>query len=105
MEEFLDGLLPKEAQKVTWVMQIVEELVRVPEQYFKKLVNTSDIWEIRVQHSSNIFRILGFFLDSRDFIATNGFRKKTQKTPESEIRLAEKRKLEYLKRRVKVVYE
>ncbi len=97
VEEFLDSLLPKEAQKITWVLQLIEELTKVPEQYFKKLKNTNDIWEIRVQQGYNIFRVLGFFLDSNHFVATNGFKKKTQKTPKIEINLAEKRKLEYLK--------
>jgi phage-related protein len=32
-------------------------------------------------------------------VLTNGFQKKTQKTPKSEIRLAEERKKEYLNRR------
>ncbi len=34
------------------------------------------------------------------YIVTNGFQKKTQKTPKSEILLAEKRKGDYLKRRL-----
>lgn len=82
VEKFLDSLTSTQAQKVTWVMQLIEELEkRVPKQYFKKLVNTDDIWEIRVQAGSNIFRILGFFADTHIFIATNGFQKKTDKTP------------------------
>jgi len=98
VENFLDTLTSKQAQKVTWVMQLIEELdKRVPKQYFKKLVNTDDIWEVRVQAGSNIFRILGFFEDKQCFIATNGFQKKTDKTPSNEIILAEKRKHEYLK--------
>jgi len=98
VEEFLDSLTSKQAQKVTWVMQLIEELdKRVPKQYFKKLVDTDDIWEIRVQMGSNIFRILGFFVDKHIFIATNGFQKKTDKTPDNEIVLAEKRKHEHIK--------
>jgi phage-related protein len=98
VEEFLDSLTSKQAQKVIWVMQLIEELdKRVPKQYFKKLVNTDDIWEIRVQVGSNIFRILGFFVDKHIFIATNGFQKKTDKTPASEIALAEKRKYEHMR--------
>jgi phage-related protein len=62
--------------------------------YLKKLTNTDGIWEIRVQLGSDIFRILGFF-ENHNFIATNGFCKKSQKTPSSEIGLAEKRKCEY----------
>lgn len=98
VEEFLDSLTSKQAQKMAWVMQLFEEIERISEQYFKKLSNTEGIWEIRVQQGSNIFRILGFFTDKKHFIATNGFQKKTQKTPINEIRLAEKRKIEYLKR-------
>ncbi|MBN4082334.1 hypothetical protein JYT13_00845 [Mariprofundus ferrooxydans] len=33
----------------------------VPSKYFKNLVNTDDIWEVRVQVGNNIFRLLGFF--------------------------------------------
>jgi phage-related protein len=97
IENFLDSLSAKQAQKVTWVLQLIEEMDRVPELYFKKLVNTEDIWEVRVKNGSNIFRILGFF-EASNFIATNGFCKKSQKTPLKEIGLAEKRKFEYIQR-------
>lgn len=79
-------------------MRLVEELEKVPELYLKKLTNTEGIWEIRIQVGSNIFRVLGFF-ENNNFIATNGFCKKSQKTPYNEIILAEKRKREYTNRR------
>jgi len=97
VEEFLDALSSKQAKKVAWVMQLLEDLEEVPTTYFKKLVNTNGIWEICIQIASNAIRILGF-LDGDYFIATNGFVKKTQKTPSAEIELAEKRKKEYLMR-------
>ena len=59
--DFLDSLSGKQVQKITWVLKIIEEYKVVPKQYFKKLVNTDDIWEVRVILSSNIFRILVFF--------------------------------------------
>ncbi len=96
--DFLDSLSGKQAQKITWVLQYFEDTHIVPRQYFKKLVNTEDIWEIRIIYANEIFRILGFFGDSGRFIATNGFKKKTQKTPDGEIRLAEKRKKLFLER-------
>ena len=46
VDNFLNSLSPKQAQKVTWVMQVVEELDKVPTTYLKKLTNTDDIWEI-----------------------------------------------------------
>lgn len=99
VKEFLDSLSGKQAQKVAWVLQLIEELPTIPGQYFKKLVGTDDIWEVRIQFGSDIFRLLGFFNDGHLIILTNGFAKKTQKTPLSEIQLAERRKKDYLSRR------
>jgi phage-related protein len=99
IEEFLDSLTGKQAQKVVWVLQLVEDLERVPRQYLKKMVGTDDIWEVRVQVGNNIFRLLGFFDSDQLMILTNGFAKKTQKTPRREIALAQQRKNDYLKRR------
>ena len=79
-------------------MQVVEELEQVPATYLKKLVNTKDIWEVRVQLANNIFRFLGFFDQGNFIVLTNGFQKKTQKTPKSEILLSEQRKQDYLER-------
>lgn len=100
VEEFLDGLSAEQAKKMVWVLQLIEKLPTLPSQYFKKLTNTDDIWEVRAISSGNIFRILGFFNGSTNFIATNGFQKKTQKTPQKEIKRAEKSKLDYEKRNI-----
>jgi phage-related protein len=99
VEEFLDSLTGKQAQKVTWVLQLIEEAENVPRQYLKKLVNTEDIWEVRVQFGGNIFRLLGFFDGKALLILTSGFTKKSQKTPKQEIASAESRKRDYLSRR------
>ena len=87
IEEFLDSLTGKQAQKVVWVLQLVEDLESVPRQYLKKMVGTDDIWEVRVQVGNNIFRLLGFFDGNQLMILTNGFAKKAQKTPRREIAL------------------
>lgn len=99
IEEFLDSLPAKPAQKVAWVLQLIEELDVIPSQYFKKLVNTDDIWEIRIQLGSNIFRILGFLDGEYLVILNHAFQKKTQKTPRNEIKIAENRKRDYLSRK------
>ena len=99
VEDFLDSLSSKQAQKAIWVMQLIEELEQVPTTYLKKLTNTDEIWEIRIQQSNNIFRLLGFFNKGQFIVLTNGFQKKTQKTPKSEISLAENRKTDYLQRK------
>jgi len=99
VEEFLDTLSDKQAKKVTWVLRIVRDIEPTPYQYFKKLVNTEDIWEIRASMGNDTFRLLGFFDEGHSFILTNGFQKKTQATPKEEIDIAEKRKRDYFKRR------
>ncbi len=101
VETFLDTLTGKQAQKVLWVLQLIEELETVPRQYFKKLVDREGIWEIRIQFGNDIFRLLGFFDGGALLILTNAFAKKTQKTPSQEIALAIRRRNEYFARRKK----
>lgn len=79
--DYLDSLDGKHVQKIAWVLELIEDLPKVPKQYFKKLTNTKDIWEIRIVFSSHIFRLLGFFESSQNFIVTNGFTKKITKNP------------------------
>ena len=99
VEEFLDTLTGKQADKVTWTLSLVEELQIVPKQYFKKLTGTDDIWEVRIELGNDIFRLLGFFDRGNLVILTNGFVKKTQRTPPNEILVAEDRKKDYLSRK------
>ncbi|MCI0615655.1 type II toxin-antitoxin system RelE/ParE family toxin [bacterium] len=101
VEEFLDSLSSKKAQKVLWVLQLIEELESVPRQCFKKLVDSEGIWEVRIQFGNDTFRFLGFFDGGTLLVLTNGFAKKTQKTPPKEIALAIRRKNDYLARRKK----
>ena len=54
------------------------------------------IYEVRVQQGNNIARVLYFFVVNRKIILTNGFIKKSQKTPKSEINKAKKFRSEYL---------
>jgi len=98
IEEFLDSLGAKQAQKVTWVLKLIEELDVVPKQYFKKLSGTDGIWEVRVIQSGEIFRLLGFFEGSNFIVLVHAFKKRSQKVKRSDINLAERRKKDYLAR-------
>ena len=99
IEDFLDQLPAKTAQKVTWVLKLVEDLEHVPSKYFKKMVNTPDLWEVRAASGSNIFRLIGFFDGPDLLILAHAFQKKTQKTPKRAIKTAEERKKDYLRRK------
>jgi len=99
VEKFLDSLNSRQAKKVAWVLQLVEDIALVPIQYFKKLDGTDNIWEVRVDSGNDTFRLLGFFDKGNLVILTNGFAKKSQKTPQTEIALAENRKKDWLERK------
>ena len=99
VEDHLDSLSDTQVTKITWVLELVRETQNISIKYFKKLINTDDIWEVRVSVGKNVFRLLGFMQDQELIILTNSFQKKTQKTPRKEIKLAEKRKKDYLSRR------
>ncbi|MEO5366814.1 MAG: type II toxin-antitoxin system RelE/ParE family toxin [Magnetococcus sp. WYHC-3] len=95
----MDDLPDKTVQKIAWVLRVVRDLDIAPANYFKKLSNTNDIWEVRVDVGRNTFRFLGFHEDRELIVLTNSFQKKSQQTPSAEIRLAEERKADYLRRR------
>lgn len=59
------------------------------------------IFEIRAKSGSDISRVLYFFVIGRRIVLTNGFVKKTQKTPKNEMELAKKYRNEFLNREEK----
>ena len=96
VEEFLDSLPAKTARKVVWVLNLAEDLDRIPSRYFCKLADTDGIWEFRVKLGSNIFRIFAFGTVPDHF--DSWFYQKTQKTPREEIQMAESFKKDYFHR-------
>ena len=54
-----------------------------------------EIFEIRAEHSGNIFRVFFIFDEGNVVMLFNGFQKKTQKTPEKEIEKAIQLKKKY----------
>ena len=101
VQEFLDSLPGKVAQKVTWVLALVEDLPRVPASYFKKLPGTEEIWECRIGFGSNTYRVFCFFMENSMVVLTHGLMKKSRKTPRSEIERAEAMRRDFLQRRNK----
>ena len=56
-------------------------------------------FELRGQQGGNISRVLYFFFAGQKVILTNGFVKKTQKTPSGEIEKARQYRADYLRQR------
>ena len=101
VESFLDSLDDKTKAKVFAAFNIIENQLMVPTKWFKKMSGTDDLWEVRVEWQSNIYRALGFLDKGRLVVLTNAFVKKGQKTPQNEINIATKYKRNYLERRKK----
>jgi len=101
VQDFLDALPGKVAQKVAWVLRLLEDLEMIPAIYFKKLIGTEEIWECRIQHGSTIYRVFCFFDSHAVVILTHGFEKKSMKTPKQEIDRAEVYRRDYLNRKGK----
>ena len=65
-------------------------------QYSKYLED--GIFELRGKVGNNISRVMYFFYVGNRIILTNGFIKKTQKTPRKELELAKQYKKDFLER-------
>ena len=97
VEEFIDTLEPKMQAKVLRTMELLKRNgLELREPYTKSLGR--GIFELRAKHGTDISRVLYFFMDGQRIIFTNGFIKKTDKTPKQEIELARKYRKEYKKR-------
>lgn len=98
-EEFLIKQPRKVQNKIYKVLEAIETLERVPVNYLKQIVGTNGLYEARIQLASNIWRVFCFFDKGKLVILLNGFQKKTQKTPKSEINKALKLMTEYYENR------
>lgn len=98
VEEFLSSLDKKMRTKLLKEIDLLQEVGNeLREPYSKHL--DDGIFELRAKQGNDISRVLYFFIISQRIILTNGFIKKTQKTPAKEIALAKKYREIYLNRK------
>lgn len=97
VEEFLNSLSPKLLAKTLKNIDLLEKFGNnLREPFSKKLVD--GIFELITKQSSDITRILYFFVIDKKIVLTNGFVKKSNKTPKFEIELAIKYKKDFERR-------
>lgn len=84
-DDFFKSQPQKVRDKIIKVLDIIEQVERIPATYLKYIEGTNGLFEIRVQLGNNIFRIFCFFDGNKFVILLTGFQKKTQKTPPTEI--------------------
>ena len=97
VSDFLDSLDDKMAAKLVSLMELLE--AKGPELRMPYSEYLGDgIFELRCKLGSDITRALYFFYIGKRIIFTNGFVKKTQKTPPSEKKLAIDRRTDWVNR-------
>ena len=84
VEAFLDELEPKMRAKALYGLSILKEYGNELREPYSKPVGNG-LFELRIKFSSDITRIFYFFFAGNQIILTNGFVKKTVKTPRGEI--------------------
>ena len=93
--EFYNAQNAEVQTKIDWTIGIVRTLQFIPSKYFDHLTGTDGLFEMRIKVNSNIYRVFCCFDEGNLVILFNGFQKKSQKTPKSEIDKATKLKKEY----------
>lgn len=97
-KEFMLSLDKKLRAKLADTIMILQDNgYELREPYSKHI--SEGIFELRAKQGSDITRVMYFFYVDRHIILTNGFIKKTQKTPQSEIEKAKRYRSDYLKRK------
>jgi len=96
-DDFFNSLSSKVKEKVDYVLFLMTIANRIPAKFFEHVTGTDGLFEIRIEFESNIYRIFCCFDEGNLVVLFNGFQKKSQKTPRTEIEKALKIKEEYFK--------
>ena len=91
----------KVKEKIDYILFVITVSERIPKKFFDHITGTNGLYEIRVEFHGNIYRIFSCFDEGKMVVLFNGFQKKTQKTPKSEIEKALKIKEEYFSAKLK----
>ena len=92
-EAFMETLTDKEQEKIQYGLLLLKTQDRLSKKFVKLI--REGIYELRTEFNSNIFRVFFIFDEGRIVVLFNGFQKKTQKTPNTEIEKAIKIKEAY----------
>ena len=101
VNDFILSLDLKAQSKVRAAIKMLQEFgMRLGLPHIKKLTGTK-LWELRILGSDSI-RVLYIATSGKTFLLLHGFKKKKDKTPPKEIRIAEGRLTEFRSRPIKL---
>ena len=93
--EFYVAQKEKVRRKISQTLVWLQTLDKLPCSILKSIEGKKGLFEIRIEFGGDIFRVFCCFDEGSLVILFNGFQKKTQKTPLSEIERANKLMKEY----------
>ena len=99
--DFFNDQTEKVKEKIDYVLFVITVADRIPKKFFEQITGAYGLYEVRVEFQSNIYRIFCCFDEGKLVVLFNGFQKKTQKTPQTEIDKALKIIEEYFKEKTK----
>lgn len=85
-ESFMAELDLKTQQKIEYGLMLLMSQDRLTSKFVKYI--REGIYELRTEYNKQIYRLFFIFDEGEIVVLFNGFQKKTQKTPESEIKKA-----------------
>lgn len=91
--DFMETLSKAERTKILRALLLFETEDKIPHHYIKYI--RDGVYEFRVNYGNNEFRIFFIYDGDTMVVLFNCFKKKTQKTPKSEIEKAVRLKNEY----------
>ena len=97
VDDFILNLDLKAQSKIRAAIKMLQEFgIRLGLPHVKKLTGT-DLWELRILGNDSI-RVLYVAVTGKTFVLLHGFKKKKDKTPPKEIKIAEGRLEEFRSR-------
>jgi len=102
--EFILSLDAKQQAKIYREIDLLEKFgneLHYPHVDTIKGKKYDNLWELRIELASNIFRVFYFLPENNKVILLHGIVKKKQKTPKKELDIALERMKEYLRREKK----
>ena len=91
--DFIEQLSGGERRKIDYGLQLLKTQERLSTKFVKLI--REGLFELRTEFNGNIYRVFFIFDDGQIVVLFNGFQKKTQKTPSTEIEKALKIKEQY----------
>ena len=92
-EAFIETLPERVVQKIEYGLILLRTMDRLPAKHMKHIED--GIFELRTEFEGNLYRTFFIFDGNNVVVLFNGFQKKDQKTPRSEIEKAKRIKKEY----------